>query len=219
MTPPTTTAKPGNLDQIAKTYSDRLARYGATANGVFWRNAEGQWLRFEKLIGVIDPCDSDGGITINDLGCGYGALFEVLWHRGFMQHSCYVGYDICRDMLHEARLRVTHPRAQFINSAVATMEADYSLVSGTFNMKLDADDKDWAHYVEASLIDLWSKTRKGLAFNMLSRSRRLLRQGDLYYADWRRYEAFCLGALSPNVTVLRDYPLAEWTIYVHRRDS
>ena len=214
MTPPAATAKPGNLRQIAEAYRDRLARYGATANGVFWKNAEGQWLRFEKLIGVIDPRDFDGGITIADLGCGYGALFEALWRQRFMRDSRYIGYDICRDMLREARLRVSNPRAQFIHSAVATEEADYSLVSGTFNMKLDADDKDWAGYVEASLVDLWSKTRQGLAFNMLSRSHRLLRQGDLYYADWRRYEAFCARALSPNVTVLRDYPLAEWTIYV-----
>lgn len=204
------------LAPIAVLYDFRLKEYGATARGVFWRNEDGQLLRFEQLIGIIDPADDQGGIEINDLGCGYGALFDFLAPHPFMRNSRYFGYDISEGMVREAAQRIRDPRAHFAQCLMATREADYSFVSGTYNMKLDESDRDWAAYVEGSLRDLWSKTRKGLAFNMLCAATKKRKEHDLYYADWRVFHDFCVNELSPNVTVLRDYPLAEWTIHVRR---
>ena len=207
----------GKLAPIAALYTYRLKEFGATARGVFWRNDDGQRLRFEVLLGVIDVADDKGGISIADLGCGYGALFDFIAGRPFMQGSRYYGYDICEDMVREAGRRIKDPRARFDQSLMAMQPADYSFVSGTYNMKLDDSDREWAAYVEANLRDLWAKTRKGLAFNMLCAATKGRKEHDLYYADWRVFRDFCAKELSPNVTVLRDYPLAEWTIYVHRQ--
>jgi len=204
------------LAPIAALYDFRLRECGPTARGVYWRNEEGQRLRFEVLLGVIDIKDDAGGISLNDLGCGYGAFFEFVASRPFMRNSRYFGYDISEGMVREAVRRVRDPRASFEQSLMATREADYSVVSGTYNMKLDESDRDWAAYVEGSLRDLWSKTRKGLAFNMLCAATKSRKDRDLYYADWREFRDFCTEELSPHVTMLRDYPLAEWTIYVHR---
>jgi len=69
--------------------------------------------------------------------------------------------------------------------------------------------------VQASLAHLWTVSRKGLAFNMLSiYGNKRIR--DLYYADPRPFFDFCMRELSPNVTLLHDYPLQEWTILVRR---
>lgn len=204
------------LAPIAVLYDFRLKECGATARGVFWRNEAGQQLRFEKLAGIIGPMDEVGGIVLNDLGCGYGAFFDFLAPRPFMRDSTYFGYDISEGMVREAAQRIQDPRAHFAQCLMATREADYSFVSGTYNMKLDESDRDWAAYVEGSLRDLWSKTRKGLAFNMLCATGKKRKEHDLYYADWRLFHDFCAKELSPHVTVLRDYHLAEWTIHVRR---
>ena len=82
-------------------------------------------------------------------------------------------------------------------------------------MRIDASDEDWRTLVQSSLRQLWSRTRKGLAFNMLSHYDRF-RQADLYYGDPCVFFDFCVRSLSPNVTLLHDYPLKEWTIFVRR---
>lgn len=204
------------LAPIAVLYDLRLRQHGTTARGVYWRNEEGQRLRFEVLLGVVDLADEKGGITVNDLGCGYGAFFDHIAPLPFMRGSRYVGYDISEGMVREAAHRIDDPRATFQQALRATQEADYSFVSGTYNMKLDERDRDWAHYVEESLKDLWGRTRKGLAFNMLCATTKARKERDLFYADWRVFRDFCTSELSPHVTVVRDYPLAEWTMYVHR---
>ena len=207
---------PRFLSPIAAIYGYRLREYGPSAQGVFWRNEAGQMLRFEVLSGVFDLADERGCVSINDLGSGYGAFFDFLADRSEMLGGHYTGYDICGSMVKAARARIHDPRAHFVESLVATEAADYSFVSGTFNMKLDEFDRDWTAYVEASLEDLWSKTRKGLAFNMLCARTKKRKEHDLYYADWREYETFCRDTLSPHVTLVHDYPLDEFTLYVHR---
>ncbi len=204
------------LAPIAALYTLRLRECGSQARGVYWKNEEGQRLRFEVLLGVIDLKDDAGGITINDLGCGYGAFFNFLADLPVMQGSRYIGYDICEEMVREAATRIRDQRAAFTQSLMATREADYSFVSGTYNMKLDENDRDWSAYVEENLKQLWSMTRKGLAFNMLDLRTKDRKESDLFYADWKEFRDFCTKELSPNVEVMHNYPLDEWTMFVHR---
>ena len=204
---------PEFLSPIAVAYGERLKECGAEARGVFWRTNEGQRLRFEVLMGVVD--EGAEGITVNDLGCGYGAFFDFLAELPVLQGGRFFGYDICEQMVDAARQRISDPRASFTQSLVAMRRADYSFVSGTFNMQLDVRPRAWEKYVRASLQHLWSKTTRGLAFNMLSiyGNKRI---ADLFYADPRPYFDFCMRELSPNVTLLHDYPVQEWTLLVRR---
>lgn len=206
---------PEFLARIAVLYGKRLERFGARPQGVLWRNAEGQKLRFDVLVRVFDPGDRRGGISINDLGCGYAALFDYLKGRPVMAGSRYTGYDICEAMVETAARRIDDPRARFVQSLVATETADYSFASGTFNLKADVGAGDWKAYVKASLAHLWTRTAKGLAFNMLSVTA-TRREGGLYYADGAEFLDFCAATLSPDAVLADDYPLDEWTIFVRR---
>lgn len=206
---------PRALAPIAAIFTKRLEEYGTQPHGVFWRTREGQRMRFDILLGVMDDAADRGGVAVNDFGCGYGALFAHIKDRPFLKDGRYTGYDICEDMVRTARQHVQDRRATFIQSMLATREADYSFVSGTFNMRIETADDEWLAIVKASLVQIWSKTRKGLAFNMLS-SYDPGRQSDLYYADPSEFFDFCMRALAPHVTLLHDYPLKEWTIYVRR---
>ncbi len=206
---------PELLAPIAVLYSHRLAQFGTKPRGVFWKNAEGQQLRFDILSGVFDSDADKGGVSLNDLGCGYGALFTHLKDQASMQDSRYYGYDISEDMITRAKEEIEDPRANFIHSLVPTRDADYSVASGTYNMRMDIGDEEWGEYVRASLTHLWSRSRKAMAFNMLSTygGNRL---SDLYYADPRPYFDFCMRNLSRNIILFHDYSLDEWTMFVRR---
>lgn len=204
------------LAPIAKLYGRRLAECGATPNGVYWTSHDGQALRFEVLLGIVAPADmADGRVSINDLGCGYGALFDRLETDPMMIDGRYTGYDISAEMVREAHSRHMDRRCDFIQSASATRESDYSLVSGTYNMKMRHNPTEWRSYIFSSLQDLWSKSRKGLAFNMLTGTG-ADKPGGLYYANAADFFDFCSRVLSPNVELKQGYGLEEWTLYVRR---
>jgi SAM-dependent methyltransferase len=207
---------PEMLAPIAMTYDLRIRQCGTHPRGVYWKTVEGQRLRFDVLLGIIDQrFDDEGTVVINDLGCGYGALFDVLKDLPAFSKGQYYGYDISEEMVRTCRKRIQDPRASFELGLIASKPADYSLVSGTFNMCMDVDRKFWRDYIKESLIQLWKTTRRGLAFNMLSAIDKNQVSG-LFYADPAEYLDFCLHSLSDNVALLHDYPLKEWTIYVHR---
>ncbi len=202
---------PEMLKPLARTFDKRIAEWGATARGVYWRNEQGQRLRFEVLARVLahDP----GPFAVNDLGCGYGAFFDYLAPQFEDRLARFIGYDIAPLMVAEARARIKDPRAAFVRGLVATEDADYSFASGTFNMCLKTDPAEWVAYVEASLAHLFGKTRKAMAFNRLNGTG-AVREG-LYYADPADFVLFC-RTLGKKVQLAVDYPLLEWTIFVHR---
>lgn len=66
------------ISEVADYYADKLARYGDTPRGVDWNGEESQRLRFDNLCRIIDR---DTDFSLNDLGCGYGALSDFLKNR------------------------------------------------------------------------------------------------------------------------------------------
>jgi SAM-dependent methyltransferase len=206
---------PEFLSPIAVLYGMRLKTAGTGPRGVFWRDEAGQRLRFEVLARAIEDRDADaGGITVNDLGCGYGAFFEYLRDTPCMRDSRFYGYDICEDMVAKAVARVDDERAFFAQSLIATVRVDYSFASGTYNLNADVGEQLWLEYVHASIRHLWSMTEKTLAFNMLDAATSVIEEG-LYYADRKAFAAFC-GTLAEHVTVIDDYPLNEFTVFLRR---
>lgn len=203
------------LAPIAVMYDYQLDKCGINAKGAMWRSKERQQMRFELLTSLIAPEDLKGGITINDLGCGYGAFFEYLRDDPVMENSQFFGYDISEKMIEACLSRIKDPRAQFHQSLVALIPADYSFACGPFNFIMEVDEKLWLQYVQESLLDLWQKSLKGLAFNMLNVNYHRHQEG-LYYADPVDFEAFCKRELSEDVTLKTDYDDEEWTIFIRR---
>lgn len=207
---------PRLLAPVVRIYGRRLDQCGATAQGVFWRGEEWQELRFERLACVFDPNDAaKGGITVNDFGCGYGAFFDFLSQQAVMNNSKYYGYDIVQEMIAACRDRITDPRAKFFRKMWATKTADYSFASGTYNMNGNANEDDWRSYVEASLKQLWGKTDKAMAFNMLRRDSEDQYPG-LYYIDPEDMRRFLIKTFSKNVDVFDEQPLPDVTYFVRK---
>jgi SAM-dependent methyltransferase len=207
----------GGIDRalagVEALYTDNVAEHGVDSRAVGWPDADSQRLRFEKLAHVIHSDPHNGAFTVADWGCGYGAMFDFLAERFGERLAGYCGYDISTAMLEAARDHVSDPRASFHHSDDVGEDADYVFVSGTFNVRLDADDEAWDAWIKERLHSLFGRARRGLAFNLLT-TYVDWRKPDLFYADPAAYFTFCRDELGARVALLHDYPLFEWTIAV-----
>jgi len=198
--------------QVRQYYEDKLGAFGATPRGVDWNSRESQELRFEQLLKV---CRSTEGFSINDFGCGYGALAEYMIRRGYL--CDYFGYDVSEKMIETAKRKAPHSERTccFVSDAALFSPADYTVASGVFNVRLDFSDSEWEEYVLATLSKLADLSKEGFAFNMLTQySDRHLMRPDLYYANSSFFFDFCKRNFSRFVSLLHDYPLYEFTILV-----
>jgi SAM-dependent methyltransferase len=199
------------LARVEALYTGNLATHGIDSKAVGWPDRESQLLRFEKLAYLIDIDSPTEPVTVNDLGCGYGAMFKFLDERPGLELERWFGYDISRDMLEAARRHVDDPRAELIEGADITRDADYTFVSGTFNVRVGATDEAWSAYVKDVLRTIARHSRRGFAFNLLT-CYVDWRKADLFYADPAEFFTFCREDLARHVALLHDYPLFEWTI-------
>jgi SAM-dependent methyltransferase len=201
------------LGEVSDYYDARLAEHGATPRGVDWNGAESQRLRFEQLARVIREPE---GFSVNDLGCGYGALAEYLAEGG--REFRYTGCDVSPAMVAAAHARVgSHPGVRFVVASVPPESADYGIASGIFNVRVGRDTAEWEGYIDATLDDLDRTSLRGFAFNCLtSYSDPERMQPHLYYADPARLFDRCKRRYSRNVALLHDYGLYEFTLLVRK---
>jgi SAM-dependent methyltransferase len=202
------------LIEVAEYYSSKLAQHGETPQGVDWNGEESQLLRFDQLSMVIDQ---PGGFSLNDLGCGYGALYDYLNSR--YQNFAYNGCDISADMILAAKNRYANsPNVRLDVAAEPSEAADYGIASGIFNVRLGISDDEWRSYLEATLDVIDHTSRFGFAFNCLtSYSDADKMRNYLYYADPRALFDLCKRRYSRNVALLHDYGLYEFTILVRKQ--
>jgi SAM-dependent methyltransferase len=199
------------VDASGRYYTDKFLRHGADAAGVDWRDSESQHLRFRQLLRLAD----DGApFSINDYGCGYGALAS--WLEDERRPARYVGFDVSRPMIEHARAAFAgRDDVAFVESADELPVADYTVASGVFNVKLDAPLETWTEYVLDTIREMRGRSRVGLAFNMLtSYSDPERMRPDLYYAEPAFFFDFCKRELSRQIALLHDYGLWEFTVIV-----
>jgi SAM-dependent methyltransferase len=199
------------LKKVSKYYTERVKLYGATAHGVDWNSEESQQLRFSQLIKILS---AENTFSINDFGCGYGALVDYLDQQGYTYQ--YFGFDISKKMITQAQKlhkKKSHCRFSTLESDVPT--SDFTVASGIFNVKLDTDNLEWEVYILHTLKRMDALSQKGFAFNILSSySDPDKRSPNLYYSDPSFLFDLCKKHFSKYVSLLHDYPLYEFTVLV-----
>ena len=203
---------PGTLGKVAEHYAESLQQHGAAPKGVGWGTDADHRLRFEKLTEVLRPVS--GSFTVNDLGCGYAALFDYMVTEG-LPFSGYRGHDISANMLVAARARVRDARATFSEAGQLDERADYSFASGIFNVRFKEDDAAWRDYILTTLGNMNHFSERGFAFNLLS-SYVDWKEEHLFYAEPCFFFDHCKRHFSRRVSLLHDTPLYEWTIVVRK---
>lgn len=205
------------IDKIKKLYTENLKSHGCSPKSVGWKDEASHYIRFEKLAQVIDKKDIVQSISVNDFGCGFGEMFKYLDFNSNINIKKYYGYDISQEMLDAANTYINDGRAVWINSDTILHKADYSFVSGTFNVRFREDDASWRQFILEKLLELFKKSKKGFAFNLLSTYVDWM-EPNLYYGDPFLFFDYCKQNFSRYVSLLHDYPLYEWTILVKISD-
>lgn len=206
------------LQNIDTYYSERIKLHGACARGVDWNGEKSQYLRFDQLLKIIEINKQKDviPISLNDFGCGYGALMDYLYIKG-MDFN-YHGFDLSNEMIETAKSRKpVNSSATYVASSKCHRVADYSVASGLFNVRQDIPISDWESFTHTILEDLNACSLKGFSFNCLSSySDTEKMQSYLYYGDPCFYFDYCKRHFSSQVTLLHDYGLYEFTILVRK---
>lgn len=202
------------LRQTEGYYTQKVLEYGATAQGVDWNSSASQQLRFKQLLRLVEG--EQGLFSINDFGCGYGALVEYLQAQdyAFTYHGC----DLSAEMVKRAQEQYrTLANCRFSVSLEAMAPAQYTVASGIFNVKLDTDEAVWAEYMLATIDRLAVLSTQGFAFNVLTKYADPPRMRPyLYYADPGWLFDYCQLRHSRWVALLHDYGLYEFTLLVRK---
>lgn len=204
------------LDEINNLYTNNLRERGIGSKAVGWNSPESQELRFEKLTQVINNYSRT--VSVNDYGCGYGAHLNYLIKRRGIQVDGYFGYDLSQEMLAAAHSELAwYPGSlSLVRSSVVSTMADYTFVSGTFNVRFGMSDEAWSSFIAKTLDDINHHSRRGFSFNLLSTFVDW-KEPHLFYADPSYWFDMCVNRYSRKVVLLHDYPLYEWTILVRKQ--
>jgi SAM-dependent methyltransferase len=203
-------------NDVAAYYSASLAQHGATPRGVDWSCKPTQELRFVQLLKL---CPFDAPFSLNDLGCGYGALRGFLRQRHRRASIDYLGTDLSPAMVEAARQRWGHlPQTRFETTDAAPRMADYSVASGVFNVRLHHGDADWEHWVAGLLNSLHKSSRIGFAVNFLAPPQPgEVSPPELYRPDIGQWTRYCETTLQSTVVAITGYGMREVTLLVRRR--
>ncbi|WP_244547279.1 class I SAM-dependent methyltransferase [Bradyrhizobium sp. Gha] len=168
-----------------------------------------------RFVQLLKLCDFTSAFSLNDLGCGYGALVRYLDRRHPHPLIDYLGIDLSANMVRQARqLWGGRPTVSFVQGHIIPRTADYALASGIFNVELGQPREEWERFIRESLDALYETSRRGFAVNFMKRLAGTPGREGLYYAepaDWARY---CATRFAAATEVREDYGMREFTLIV-----
>jgi len=202
-------------EHLRSYYEARHADGPLPSQQVGWKNDQAQQNRFDQLLRLLPPT----GFSLNDFGCGLGDFAPYLKQAGFNNFT-YTGYDMFQSMVDRAREKQhEHVNLQFftIDRPALMHQADFTVASGVFNIRFDVADADWFRFILDTLHIFNDKSRKGFAFNALTRyADAEFMRSDLYYADPLVLFDYCKKNFSKNIALLHDYQEFDFTILVRK---
>jgi SAM-dependent methyltransferase len=198
---------------VARYYDARVREFGPTPWGVDWTCELTQKLRFIQLLKIAGRRRR---FSLNDLGCGYGALLAFVRERYGREAIDYFGTDVAPMMIDcAAREHANDARAAFAVQATLEHSADFSVASGVFNVQLGFPARAWREWVADTLAQLQRASRVGFAVNFILPPQPGLEPlKGLYRTQPGVWADFCRDALGGKVEVVRDYGLREFTLLV-----
>lgn len=203
------------LSSVEQYYTQKLITHGATPLGVDWSCVPTQEMRFVQLLKL---CNFSSPLTLNDVGCGYGALLAFLAKRYRVKTIDYLGMDLSPAMVTQARL-LWSKRAHiaFAVGSKCPRVADYSVASGIFNVKLNQADELWEQFIIQTLADMSTSSRHGFAVNFLAPLPPAISGiPELYRAPADIWAAHCERTFRAKVEVIADYGMREYTLLIRK---
>lgn len=203
---------------IVSHYEQCLEQYGDTYRGVDWPKPEDATIRYRVMLELIRKLSSDETVRLLDFGCGTAHLLEYI-HTNGLDHLDYSGLDISRKFTDVAQRKFPNHRfycGDILQQSDLIPSFDYVVMNGVFTEKHDLSFDQMLDYMKSVLSQVWLKTNRGLAFNVMSKHVDWERK-DLFHLPFDLLADFVAKSLSRNFVIRNDYGLYEYTTYIYRR--
>ena len=176
--------------QITSIYNKRYQKYLNTPKGVFWNNKLSQDLRLNIILDKIIKDLKSNEVSIADVGCGYGRLFEIIKGRNLLDKIEYYGFDINSEFILFCSKNNKFEKVSFEVGACPSKTVDFVVMSGTYNLTPTNNKYFWENYIINNLRSNWALADKGLIFNCLINEERRIKN-KLYYTELSWIKKIC----------------------------
>ena len=158
-------------EEIARYFESLLNKHGDDFLSLDWKSKESQLVRFAALIDIIFHGPKNSSISLLDVGCGIGHLYEFLKDTDLI-HSLnirYEGIDISSGMIDFARKKFKDVKFAVVDILNDGFDGkfDYVMCSGAFNIRM-APLEAHKGSVRRMLKKMFDISDHGAAVNFLS---------------------------------------------------
>ena len=158
------------ISEIMKShYTETYLQHGDTSKGVDWgiNSAQAENRQHQMLSVANLSINRNQFFSILDVGCGYGALADLIDEKGLKVK--YTGVDIVPEMVTNAKKR--HPDKSFLEEdflATNSSRHDYVVCNGILTQKLTATKLEMDHYAKVIIRKMFELCNIGIAFNIMN---------------------------------------------------
>ena len=193
--------------QISLIYKKRFQKYLNTSKGVFWNSKLTQDLRLNIILDNIIKESKSNTVSLADVGCGYGRLFEIIKERNLIDKIEYCGFDINNEFISFCSKNNKFEKVSFEVGTCPSRNVDFVVMSGTYNLTPINNKSFWEDYIIKNLTNNWKFVRKAMIFNFLVKDKREINK-TLYYTELSWMKKMCEVNFS-NPKVIRHNLLKE----------
>jgi len=203
---------------LVEHYENCFTKHGDTAKGFDWPNEEGAMKRHQIMSELVKKTNS----SLLDIGCGSMHFLEFLEKCDHPKQIHYHGLELSDKFA--ARCKEKYPDVPLYHLDILNdqdfeklPQFDYVTLNGLLTLKAKMSQMEMTDFYQKILKRSWSRTRCGMAFNLMSKDIVDWTREDLFYQSFSEVSAFLKSELGTRHFVFRqDYGLYEFTTYVYR---
>lgn len=204
--------------EIAAHYERCLEEHGDSHRGVDWPDPADAETRYRVMLDLLRTprpgLVAGQEVSLLDFGCGASHLLDSLRASG-LAGVRYTGLDISPKFVELSRRK--HPEVEYLCLDVLAGDTplptfDYVVLNGVFTEKLALSHADMFAFMRALLTRVWKSTRRGIAFNVMSKHVDWERD-DLFHVSFDEMAVFVKRDLTRHFSFRADYGLWEYTVY------
>jgi len=199
---------------IAEHYESCLETHGDNNLGVGWPRMNDVQLRHRVMLEVIR---SKGPVELLDFGCGLSHLWEYICEAG-LKNIRYSGVDISEKFIQKSAEKFPD-NSYFCLDVLKEPEklptTDYIVANGVFTQKCNLSYDEMWHFFSETIVTLFQKSKKGIAFNVMSKQVDWEKDG-AFHVSFNDLSELLTKRLSRYFHFRHDYGLYEYTTYVYK---